>query len=89
MQPVKDGCKQGTPFLTDVYLRHSYPTLGEALLLRGNKSILLVSSRKAGKYENVTPLCKRIIRYRVYPKMLIGLKYDVRFTEIHNYYYYT
>lgn len=29
----------------------------EAFLLRSNKSVfLLVSSRKAGKYENVTPL---------------------------------
>ncbi|KAL6437354.1 hypothetical protein ACFW04_005093 [Cataglyphis niger] len=37
----------------------------QALLLRSYKSILLVSSCKAGKYENVTPLCKRIIGFRV------------------------
>ncbi|XP_070525008.1 uncharacterized protein [Cardiocondyla obscurior] len=78
------GSSKGLLFL----LTSIYVTLirrEEALLLRNNKSILLVSSYKAGKYENVTPLCKRIIGFRVYPKTLIGLKYDVRFIKKNNY----
>ncbi|KAL0105825.1 hypothetical protein PUN28_015922 [Cardiocondyla obscurior] len=75
------GSSKGLLFL----LTSIYVTLirrEEALLLRNNKSILLVSSYKAGKYENVTPLCKRIIGFRVYPKTLIGLKYDSKLTKM-------
>lgn len=81
------GASKGLLFLqTSIYVILIWRE--EALLLCSNKSILLVSSLKAGKYENVTSLCKGIIGFCVYLKMLIGLKYDVRFAKI-DYYYYT
>lgn len=85
------GVSKGLFFL----LTSIYVTLirrEKALLLRSNKSILLVSSCKVGKYENVIPLCKRVIGSRVYTKMLIGLKYDIArffYGEIDNNYYNT
>lgn len=80
------GASKGLLFLPmSIYvilIRH------ECSYFRSNKTILLVSSHKVEKYENVTSLCKWIIGFYVYPKTLIGLKYnDTCFPEIDNYYY--